>query len=37
MFLSGSSLSNNPSWKVTKETCLMLTSVFAECAGHTIL
>jgi len=37
MHLTNFSLSNNPSWNVTKETLLMLVCAFAECCGHIIL
>ena len=37
MRLEDFSLLNNPSWKVTKETCLMLMACFAECCGNIIV
>ena len=37
MQLEHFSLLNNPSWKVTKETCLMLMACFAECCGNIIV
>lgn len=37
MHLSDFSLSNNPSWSVTKETCSMLVACFPECCGHIIV